>query len=104
MSKASGISQLDCNHVALLRPTPSVEDTVFCRRCREYRKVTKAAFDWSLYCASCRMARRYGQDERTCRLVAGRHAIKYQHKLLIKAGGEVVDEVAPPVTESLFVT
>lgn len=99
-SRSDYPTMLDCKHVILLNPPPTMGDEVFCRRCNGYRFVVIVATEWSVRCDVCRYGRKYGADEESTRRAASRHADIRTHAVWVRFGGKAVDLVQPSGQEA----
>lgn len=89
------ITLLECKHTVFYEPEPAPDDTVYCRRCGDWRRVKLLAQEWMWKCPACHTSRRFGTDETTARGSARRHQRKYHHVVLVKHGYDTVAVVGP---------
>lgn len=88
--------ELSCRHVmSYAPPYPVLDDTVYCRECRDYRVVTGTIDDYRIRCVDCRLSRVYGRDHDRASRAASMHVLKYSHTVSIMDGSEVIETIAP---------
>ena len=92
-------SLLVCGHVVFLTPAPQEMDTVYCRRCGDYREVQIVSVEWRIKCRGCRLGRKYGDAESTARIAARRHYVKHCHVVELRQGPMLVELVGPAISE-----
>lgn len=87
------IIKLACHHNVAYDPPPSMNDLVYCQRCRDYSRVTGGGREYVVYCATCKMRRCYGEDQRNAGRVKRRHLDRFaDHPVKILYGGVVIDD------------
>jgi hypothetical protein len=52
---------LSCKHLQEFKPRPEIGDDVWCRLCRDYRKVLVLQSDYRARCRDCRYSRPFGR-------------------------------------------
>lgn len=87
---------LSCGHSTLWgAPWPKFGETVYCRRCVDYRRVRSVIDEYRVRCGQCPLSRAYGQDLEGAQRVASRHVMKFSHTVTVWEGNRVVETIAP---------
>jgi hypothetical protein len=79
MSRTLARVLLTCKHIAGYDPRPENGETVYCRKCQDYRAVLLDAVEWHLRCLTshCHYGAYYGEDKGQAMRAAGKHLTRY---------------------------
>lgn len=76
-SRIARVQLSHCGHIQTYEPRPTVGETLYCRRCRTWRKAEVLAVEWHDRCLVCRFSKYYGEDKTTAMRAAVKHVTDY---------------------------